>query len=81
MNIKFSTGDLDLKENRRWFREVEKGNDDMFKCDCGSGCEDRIHMVGEGHLYQREKYIQVNWGKMKDTIEMPLNPGIAERRR
>lgn len=56
-------------------RNVDESDDeenDMFKCDCGSACEDRLRMVGECPLYeQREKPYMTAVGKSKDAIERP----------
>lgn len=45
LKVIFRTADLDLKERRERLRKMcEDG--DMFKNDCSSGCEDRIHIGG-----------------------------------
>lgn len=50
LKVKFRTGDIDIQERRRRFRKVGE-DDDKFKCDCGSECEDRVHVVAECSLY------------------------------
>lgn len=57
MKVKFSTGDVDLKERRKQFRKVDKHDDEIFRYDCGRTCEDRIFMVGECPLYENDREI------------------------
>lgn len=71
-----------LKKRRKWFRNVDEDNDDMFKDDCDSVCKDRIHMVGKCLLYAKEGeiYMRVKLTESQDAVERPLNLGIAKRR-
>lgn len=54
----FRTGDLDLEELRKRFKKIDKDDDDIFQCDCGSACEDGIYIVGGApYMKQRDKFI------------------------
>lgn len=56
LKVKFGTGDIALEERRRRFRKVDD-EDDKFNCDCGSECEDRVHVVAECPLYDQEREV------------------------
>jgi len=56
LKVKFRTGDIDLQERRRRFRKVDE-DDDKFKCQCGAECEDRVHVVAECTLYEKEREV------------------------
>lgn len=48
LKVKLGKGGVDLKKRRKRFRKVdEEGDDDMFKCNCGSARNDRIHVLKE----------------------------------
>ena len=56
LKVKFMTGDIGLRERRRRFRKIDE-EDDKFKCDCGSECEDRVHVTAECSLYKKEREV------------------------
>ncbi|CAB1117562.1 unnamed protein product [Ectocarpus sp. CCAP 1310/34] len=56
LKVEFRTGDIGLGERRRRFRNVDD-EDDKLKCECGSGCEDRVHVVAEHPLYKKEREV------------------------
>ncbi|CAB1101967.1 unnamed protein product [Ectocarpus sp. CCAP 1310/34] len=51
LKVEFRTGDIGLRESRRRFGKVDD-EDDKFKCDCGSECKDRVHVVADCPLYK-----------------------------
>lgn len=68
LKVKFRTGDIDLQERRRRFRKVDE--DDKFKCECGTECEDRVHVVAECPFYNKERSVHGWAGKSRQSIQM-----------
>ncbi|CAN0124538.1 unnamed protein product [Ectocarpus sp. 6 AP-2014] len=52
LKVKFRTGDIAFENLDKRIRKVDD-DDDNFKCDCGSECEDRVHIVAECPLYNK----------------------------
>ncbi|CAB1105337.1 unnamed protein product [Ectocarpus sp. CCAP 1310/34] len=53
LKVEFRTGDIDIRERRRRYGKADD-EDANFKCDCGSECEDRVHVVAECRLYKKQ---------------------------
>lgn len=57
LKVKFRMKDFDLKESSTRLGKMDEDDNEMFKCDCGSACEVRIHMVEECTLHEKERKI------------------------
>lgn len=57
LKVRFRTGDADLEECGERFWKLDEDNDVKFKYDCGSACEEQIHMVGECFPHGKDREI------------------------
>ena len=79
--------------DRQRFRKVDE-EDDKFKCDCGSECEDRVHVVAECSPYKKEREVYMTelgrvegrysemfeaWNNQEKTVAVPGHRKWAEK--
>ncbi|CAB1109326.1 unnamed protein product [Ectocarpus sp. CCAP 1310/34] len=66
LKVKFRTGDIGLRERSRRLHKADD-EDAKFKCDCGSECENRVHVVAECRLYKKEREVSMTeLGKVEE---------------
>ena len=64
LKVNFRTADIGLRERRRRFTEVDD-DDEKFKRECGSKCEDGMHEVAECAHYKEREVCMTELGKLQ----------------